>query len=99
MRKGRQLADEEQAASDPLRVARQKVSLDELTAGGALWWLPVRREPDPLARGRRATRLLTVYQQRSAELARLSKEAVDAARLLAADPLLGDSCIAYRSLP
>jgi hypothetical protein len=33
-------ADEEQAASDPLWVARQKVSLDELTAAwGALWWL------------------------------------------------------------
>ena len=32
--------DEEQTASDPLWVARQKVSLDELTAAeGALWWL------------------------------------------------------------
>lgn len=39
----------------------------------------VRREPDPVARGRRATELLTVYQQRSAELARLRREAVDAA--------------------
>jgi hypothetical protein len=39
----------------------------------------VRREPDPLARGRRATALLTVYQQRSAELARLRREAIDAA--------------------
>lgn len=39
----------------------------------------VRREPDPLARGRRATELLTVYQQRSAELARLRLEAIDAA--------------------
>jgi hypothetical protein len=39
----------------------------------------VRREPDPLARGRRATELLTVYQQRSAELARLRREAIDAA--------------------
>ena len=34
------MADEEQAASDPLWVARQKVSLDELAAAeGALWWL------------------------------------------------------------
>jgi hypothetical protein len=39
----------------------------------------VRHEPDPLARGRRATDLLTVYQQRSAELARLRREAIDAA--------------------
>jgi hypothetical protein len=37
----------------------------------------VRREPDPVARGRRATELLTVYQQRSAELARLRREAID----------------------
>lgn len=40
----------------------------------------VRREPDPVARGRRATELLTVYQQRSAELARLRREAIDTAR-------------------
>jgi hypothetical protein len=34
------MADEEQAAGDPLWVARQNVSLDELaTAEGALWWL------------------------------------------------------------
>jgi hypothetical protein len=34
------MADEEQAAGDPSWVARQKLSLDELTAtGGALWWL------------------------------------------------------------
>jgi hypothetical protein len=39
----------------------------------------VRREPDLLARGRRATELLTLYQQRSAELARLRREAIDAA--------------------
>lgn len=39
----------------------------------------VRREPDPLARGRRATELLTLYQQRSAELARLRREAIDSA--------------------
>ena len=39
----------------------------------------VRREPDPVTRGRRATELLTVYQQRSAELARLRREAIDAA--------------------
>jgi hypothetical protein len=39
----------------------------------------VRREADPVVRGRRATELLTVYQQRSAELARLRREAIDAA--------------------
>jgi hypothetical protein len=39
----------------------------------------VRREPDLLARGRRATELLTLYQQRSAELARVRREAIDAA--------------------
>jgi hypothetical protein len=39
----------------------------------------VRREPDPLARGRRATELLTLYQQRSAELARLRREAIEVA--------------------
>jgi hypothetical protein len=39
----------------------------------------VRREPDPLTRGRRATELLTLYQQRSAELARLRRAAIDAA--------------------
>jgi len=34
------MPDEENAARDPLWVARQKVSLDELTAAdGALWWL------------------------------------------------------------
>ena len=34
------MADQEQAASDPWWVARQKVSLDELTAAeGAFWWL------------------------------------------------------------
>jgi hypothetical protein len=34
------MADEEQAAGDPLWVARQNVSLDELAAAeGVLWWL------------------------------------------------------------
>ncbi|MGF1664599.1 MAG: hypothetical protein ACFCVG_19405 [Kineosporiaceae bacterium] len=36
-----------------------------------------RREADPVQRARMATRLLAVYQQRSAELARLRREAVD----------------------
>ncbi|MGF1653998.1 MAG: hypothetical protein ACFCUP_11870 [Actinomycetales bacterium] len=36
-----------------------------------------RREPDPAERARQATRLLAQYQQRSAELARLRREAVD----------------------
>lgn len=40
----------------------------------------VRREPDPIRRGRRATGLLAVYQQRSAELARLRRVAIDEAR-------------------
>jgi hypothetical protein len=37
----------------------------------------VRRDPDPLRRGRRATELLAVYQQRAAELARLRRVAVE----------------------
>lgn len=37
----------------------------------------VRRDPDPVRRGRRATELLAVYQQRAAELARLRKAAVE----------------------
>lgn len=40
----------------------------------------VRREPDPVERGRRATRLLAIYQQRATELARLRRVAVDEAR-------------------
>ncbi len=40
----------------------------------------VRREADPIKRGRRATGLLAVYQQRSAELARLRRVAIDEAR-------------------
>ena len=39
----------------------------------------VRRDPDPIRRGRRATELLTVYQQRSAELARLRRAAIESA--------------------
>lgn len=39
----------------------------------------VRQEPDPLRRGRRATDLLTVYQQRAAELARLRRAAIEEA--------------------
>lgn len=40
----------------------------------------MRREADPVRRGRRATGLLAVYQQRSAELARLRRAAIDEAR-------------------
>jgi hypothetical protein len=40
----------------------------------------VRREPDPLRRGRRATELLTIYQQRATELARLRRAAIEQAR-------------------
>ncbi|MEN2742736.1 hypothetical protein ABCS02_33590 [Microbacterium sp. X-17] len=39
----------------------------------------VRRDPDPVSRGRRATELLAVYQQRSTELARLRHEALEEA--------------------
>jgi hypothetical protein len=39
----------------------------------------VRREPDPIRRGRRATELLTLYQQRATELARLRREAIEQA--------------------
>jgi hypothetical protein len=39
----------------------------------------VRRDPDPVRRGRRATELLTVYQQRAAELARLRRAAIEEA--------------------
>lgn len=40
----------------------------------------VRREPDPIRRGKRATVLLTQYQQRATELARLRRVAIDDAR-------------------
>lgn len=39
----------------------------------------LRRLPDPLARGRRAGELLVAYQQRANELARIRREAIDAA--------------------
>lgn len=39
----------------------------------------VRRDPDPVRRGRRATDLLTIYQQRAAELARLRRAAIEEA--------------------
>lgn len=48
----------------------------------------VRHDPDPVSRGRRATDLLAVYQQRSAELARLRRVAIDQAR-----DLLGGSYV------
>lgn len=40
----------------------------------------IRRDPDPVRRGRRATELLGVYQQRSTELARLRRAAIEEAR-------------------
>ncbi|WP_410870880.1 sigma-70 family RNA polymerase sigma factor [Nocardia sp. A7] len=40
----------------------------------------VRRDPDPLRRGRRATELITLYQQRGTELARLRRAAIEDAR-------------------
>lgn len=39
----------------------------------------VRADPDPVRRGKRATTLLTIYQQRAAELARLRKAAIEEA--------------------
>ncbi|WP_280255468.1 sigma-70 family RNA polymerase sigma factor [Nocardia wallacei] len=39
----------------------------------------VRRDPDPLRRGRRATELITLYQQRATELARLRRVSIDEA--------------------
>ena len=39
----------------------------------------VRADPDPVRRGQRATRLLTIYQQRAVELARLRRAAIEEA--------------------
>lgn len=39
----------------------------------------VRRDPDPIRRGRRATELMSIYQQRAIELARLRREAIEEA--------------------
>lgn len=39
----------------------------------------VRADPDPISRGRRATELLGIYQQRATELARLRKRAIEEA--------------------
>ncbi|MGW5791000.1 sigma factor-like helix-turn-helix DNA-binding protein [Saccharopolyspora sp. NPDC003752] len=39
----------------------------------------VRQEPDPIRRGQRATELITTYQQRATELARLRKAAIEEA--------------------
>jgi hypothetical protein len=39
----------------------------------------VRRDPDPIRRGRRATALMSLYQQRATELARLRREAIEEA--------------------
>src|SRR4051812_9289018 len=40
----------------------------------------LRREPHPLVRGRRATQLMATHQQRSVELARLRRAAIEEAR-------------------
>ena len=48
-------------------------------AGGVDDFDSVRGDPDPVSRGQRATRLLTIYQQRAAELARLRKSAIEEA--------------------
>ncbi|MFD3428408.1 sigma factor-like helix-turn-helix DNA-binding protein [Nocardia fluminea] len=37
----------------------------------------VRNDPDPISRGQRATELIATYQQRSTELARLRREAIE----------------------
>lgn len=39
----------------------------------------VRSDPDPVRRGRRATALMSIYQQRATELARLRREAIEEA--------------------
>ncbi len=39
----------------------------------------MRRDPDPLRRGRRATELITLYQQRATELARLRRVSIEEA--------------------
>lgn len=39
----------------------------------------VRNDPDPIRRGQRATELMTIYQQRATELARLRKAAIEEA--------------------
>jgi hypothetical protein len=39
----------------------------------------VRRDPDPIRRGKRATALMSIYQQRATELARLRREAIEEA--------------------
>ncbi|MFG3618059.1 sigma-70 family RNA polymerase sigma factor [Nocardia sp. NPDC047654] len=39
----------------------------------------VRNDPDPIRRGRKATDLMTIYQQRATELARLRKAAIEEA--------------------
>ncbi|MET7769781.1 sigma-70 family RNA polymerase sigma factor [Nocardia sp. NPDC005366] len=39
----------------------------------------VRNDPDPIRRGQRATSLMTVYQQRATELARIRRAAIDQA--------------------
>ena len=59
----------------------------------------VRNDPDPIRRGRRATALLSIYQQRATELARLRREAIEEAHR-AQDAgvdlyVLGDSPIHY----
>ncbi|MGW0179709.1 sigma factor-like helix-turn-helix DNA-binding protein [Nocardia sp. NPDC003345] len=47
--------------------------------GGADEFEQVRSEPDPVRRAQRATELITRYQQRATELARLRKEAIEEA--------------------
>jgi hypothetical protein len=39
----------------------------------------VRNDPDPIRRGRRATALMSIYQQRATELARVRREAIEEA--------------------
>ena len=43
----------------------------------------IRQDPDPIRRGRRATALLTLYQQRATELARLRRAAIEEAHSMA----------------
>jgi hypothetical protein len=61
-------------------VARQRqVPLNFAIVNGHDEFDEVRNDPDPLRRGRRATALMSIYQQRATELARLRREAIEEA--------------------
>ncbi|MGW5387231.1 sigma factor-like helix-turn-helix DNA-binding protein [Nocardia sp. NPDC003963] len=59
------------------RLSSRRSKLDGVD--GANEFDEVRSDPDPVRRGQRATELITRYQQRAVELARLRKEAIEEA--------------------